>query len=163
MPNKNIMSPKVCEVPGAHGDPGRTSSPGVSSRFCSESVRNPYSGFSRMLNTNMTTPRISEGPGAPGGPLLLEFRVDFVRNRSEIVIRGFSRMLNTNITSLKACEVPVAHGDPGRTSSPGVSSTFCSGSVRNPYSGVFEDAKHIYYIAEGSRSTWGNFFLNIIF
>ena len=42
----------------------------------------------------------------------------------------------------------------GLDSPPGVSCYFRSESVRNRYSGVFEDAKHEYENAEGIRGTW---------
>ena len=44
---------------------------------------------------------------------------------------------------------------PGWTSSSGVLCSCRSESVRNRYSGVFEDAKHEYDNAEGIRGTWG--------
>ena len=40
----------------------------------------------------------------------MEFHVNFVQNRSEIVTRGFSRMLSTNITMSRVSEALWAQG-----------------------------------------------------
>ena len=42
----------------------------------------------------------------------MEFYVDLVQNRSEIVNRGFLKMHNTNITTPRVSEVPEAHSGP---------------------------------------------------
>ena len=89
MLNKNNISPKVYEVPGALVDQVWTFSWSfmlISLRICPKSL---LEGFLRMLNTNMITPGVSEAPGAQGGPLLLEFYADFLQNRFEIHTRRF--------------------------------------------------------------------------
>ena len=72
MLNKNIMSPKVYEVPGAQNGPlflefyvyFDQNRPEIVTRV-----------FSRMINANMTISRVSEAPGTEVLPCLLEFHI----------------------------------------------------------------------------------------
>ena len=81
-----------------------------------------------MLNKNMTTPRVSKIPGAQGRPLVLEFYVNFVQNRSEIVTRGVFEDAKHEYD--KAEGIRGIWG-PGLTSSSGILCLFCSELVAN--------------------------------
>ena len=99
-----------------------------------------------MLNTHITTPAVSEAPGSQAKPLFLEFSVDFVKNRYEIVTREFSRMLNTNCTTPMVSKVPGSQDKPPLLE-------FYVDIVQNRSGivtwGDFEDALHEYYNAGG--------------